>query len=164
MVTYGDFSLERMVRAVEKVRERLLRATAVLDNAQTFLTPWPAVMRLRLGFRALMKRPFDSLRTSILSLRRADFPAVVAAMEAAGFYYAEVLNVEMFLDGPNANPRDAVHILFAGEKRSGPVRGTGGRRRANRKRAQISHVAVRIAGADEAHIVSRQRSERICET
>ncbi len=29
----GPFSLERMVRAVEKVRERLLRATAALENA-----------------------------------------------------------------------------------------------------------------------------------
>ena len=31
--TLGEFSLDRMVRAVEKVRERLLRATAALENA-----------------------------------------------------------------------------------------------------------------------------------
>ena len=29
----GPFSLDRMVRAVEKVRERLLRATAALEKA-----------------------------------------------------------------------------------------------------------------------------------
>ena len=32
MVTYGEFSLERTLRAVEKVRERLLRATAALEK------------------------------------------------------------------------------------------------------------------------------------
>ncbi len=31
--SYGDVSLERMVRAVEKVRERLLRSTSALDQA-----------------------------------------------------------------------------------------------------------------------------------
>ncbi len=32
-VVLGDFSLERMVRAVEKVRDRLLRAARALDDA-----------------------------------------------------------------------------------------------------------------------------------
>ena len=32
-VHLGDFSLERMVRAVEKVKDRLLRATAALEKA-----------------------------------------------------------------------------------------------------------------------------------
>jgi hypothetical protein len=32
-ITLGPFSLDRMVRAVEKVRERLLRATAALEAA-----------------------------------------------------------------------------------------------------------------------------------
>jgi hypothetical protein len=32
-VSYGEISLERMVRAVEKVRDRLLRATAALEEA-----------------------------------------------------------------------------------------------------------------------------------
>jgi hypothetical protein len=33
MAAYGPFSLDRMVRAVEKVRQRLLRATAALERA-----------------------------------------------------------------------------------------------------------------------------------
>ena len=37
-VTIGPFSLDRMVRAVEKVRERLLRATAALEKAGTFMS------------------------------------------------------------------------------------------------------------------------------
>jgi hypothetical protein len=32
-VEYGEVSWERMVRAVERVRQRLLRATAALDKA-----------------------------------------------------------------------------------------------------------------------------------
>jgi hypothetical protein len=32
-VSYGPFSLDRMVRAVEKVRERLLRAASALEQA-----------------------------------------------------------------------------------------------------------------------------------
>ena len=33
-ITIGDVSLERMVRAVEKVRDRLLRAAKVLEDAK----------------------------------------------------------------------------------------------------------------------------------
>src|SRR5262249_12889176 len=38
-----------------------------------------------------------------------------AALEPSGFIHQEVFGVEMFLDGPQANPRDAVHLLFAAE-------------------------------------------------
>jgi hypothetical protein len=37
-------------------------------------------------------------------------------LEAAGFVHAEVLGVDVFLDGPNAKVRDSVHVLFANEK------------------------------------------------
>lgn len=33
MATLGPFSFERMIRAVKKVRDRLLRATAALESA-----------------------------------------------------------------------------------------------------------------------------------
>jgi len=49
-------------------------------------------------------------------LRRADWPAAVQAMEAAGFVYRPAKSIDMFLDGPDAKARDAVHVLFAGEK------------------------------------------------
>jgi hypothetical protein len=49
-------------------------------------------------------------------LRRSDFPAAKTALEAAGFVYRHVKSVDMFLDGPEAKARDAVHVLFAGEK------------------------------------------------
>ena len=37
-------------------------------------------------------------------------------MEAAGFIYRHAASIDMFLDGPGAKARNAVHILFANEK------------------------------------------------
>jgi hypothetical protein len=51
-----------------------------------------------------------------LIVRRSDFEATKRAMEADGFVYRHSLQVDMFLDGPDAKTRDAVHILIAGEK------------------------------------------------
>jgi hypothetical protein len=49
-------------------------------------------------------------------LRRADWPEAMAAMEQAGFKHRHVESIDMFLDGPEAKARDAVHVIFAGEK------------------------------------------------
>jgi hypothetical protein len=49
-------------------------------------------------------------------VRRSDFDAVKAALESVGFIHATVMDVTCFIDGPNGSPRDAVHLLFAGEK------------------------------------------------
>ena len=49
-------------------------------------------------------------------IRRADLPAAKAALEQAGFIYRHTAGVDVFLDGPDAKARDAVHIVFAGEK------------------------------------------------
>jgi hypothetical protein len=55
-------------------------------------------------------------------LRRSDLEAARRALEPAGFIYRRLSmlgqpgTLEAFLDGPNAKARDAVHIVFAGEK------------------------------------------------
>jgi len=49
-------------------------------------------------------------------LRRGEFDAARAALEAAGFVYRHAKSVDAFLDGPDAKVRDAVHIVFANEK------------------------------------------------
>jgi hypothetical protein len=49
-------------------------------------------------------------------LRRADLDRAKDAMAAAGFIYCHVKSIDMFLDGPGARARDAVHVIFAGEK------------------------------------------------
>ena len=110
-----DFSWDRMVEAVQAVRERALRATAALERAGILyamaggnaVAAW--VSRVD---RAAVRNTQD---VDIL-VRRADFDAVKAALESAGFVHANVMDVTCFIDGPDGRPRDAVHLLFAGEK------------------------------------------------
>lgn len=113
--TLAPFSLDRVVRAVEKVRERLLRATAALERADI---PYAvaggnavAVWVARVDESAVRNtRDVDVL------IRRADLPAVRAALEGAGFVYRHSAGMDVFLDGPEAKARDAVHVIFADEK------------------------------------------------
>lgn len=49
-------------------------------------------------------------------LNRSDLPRAVEVLEQAGFLYRHSAAGSMFLDGPNAGARDAVHVIFAGEK------------------------------------------------
>jgi hypothetical protein len=107
--------LERMVSAVERVRNRLLRAAAALDRAQVAyavvggnaVAAWVASVD-----EAAVRNTQD---VDIL-LNRADLAAATHALENEGFIYRHVAGMDMFLDGPDAKARDAVHVLFAGEK------------------------------------------------
>ncbi len=51
-----------------------------------------------------------------LLILRSDLEATKAALATAGFIYRHVAAVDLFLDGPDAKARDAVHVIFAGEK------------------------------------------------
>lgn len=115
MSALRDFSLERMVQAVEAVRSRLMRATAALEAAGVpyaviggnAVAAWVARVD-----RAAVRNTQD---VDVL-LRRADFAAARTALELAGFVHAAALGVEKFLDGPTAGPLDTVSIVFANEK------------------------------------------------
>ena len=104
-----------MIEAVEAVRERALRATKALREAGipyavaggNAVAAWVARVD-----RAAVRNTQD---VDIL-VRRSDFDAVKQALESVGFVYQQVMNVDCFLDGPEANPRDAVHLVYAGEK------------------------------------------------
>jgi hypothetical protein len=104
-----------MVRAVEKVRERLLRAAAALEAAKV---PYAVIGGNAVA--AWVSRVDESAvrntRDVDILLRRADFDAAKCAMEAAGFVHRHVKSIDMFLDGPGAKARDAVHVIFAAEK------------------------------------------------
>jgi hypothetical protein len=104
-----------MVRAVEKVRERLLRATKALESAGV---PYAVVGGNAVAVWVARVDPGAVRNTADVDLlvRRADLPAAKAALAAAGFVHQEVAGVEMFLDGPSAGPREALHLLFANEK------------------------------------------------
>ena len=114
-VELGPFSLDRVVRAVERVRERLLRATAILGRAGI---PYAVVggNAVALWVSRVDEAAVRNTQDVDILIRRADLDAAKAAMEAAGFVYRHVASIDMFLDGPTAKARDAVHLIFDGER------------------------------------------------
>src|SRR5438105_11167932 len=100
----GLLWLDRMVRAVEIVRQRMLRATRALDKGGVpyaviggnAVANW--VARIDAG-AVRATQDVDVL------LRRADLDAAEAALAVAGFVRHEVMDVTMFLDGPTATVR-----------------------------------------------------------
>ena len=114
-VPLGQFSLDRMVSAVEKVRERLIRSSAALDSAGVpyaviggnAVASWVAKVD-----EAAVRNTQD---VDIL-LRRTDLDAASAALATVGFVPRHVKGIDMFLDGPGAKARDAVQVIFANEK------------------------------------------------
>ena len=111
----GLFALDRMERAVEKVRGRLLRSTAALEAAGV---PYAVI-----GGNAVMAwvEQVDEAAVRFtqdvdLVLRRDDLERAKTALEKAGFVHRRSAGIEMFLDGPGAKARDAVHVIFSGEK------------------------------------------------
>ena len=111
----GLQSWERTIRAVELVRGRLLRATAVLETA--------GVAYAVIGGNAVAAWVGRVDQSAVrftqdvdLLILRSDLDAAKAVLETAGFIYRHVASVDLFLDGPDAKARDAVHIIFAGEK------------------------------------------------
>lgn len=107
--------LNRMVSAVEKVRERLLRAANALDRAGVLyavaggnaVAAWVASVD-----EAAVRNTQD---VDIL-LRRQDLDAATAALVGSGFVYRHTGGLDVFLDGDGAKDREAVHIVFACEK------------------------------------------------
>lgn len=115
VVSFGEDVLERMVLAVEKVRERLRRAAAALDEAKI---PY-AVIGGNAVAAWVSKVDAGAARNTVdvdLMVNRSDLEGVKAALASAGFVHRHLLSINMFLDGPDGRPRDAVHVLFAGEK------------------------------------------------
>lgn len=115
MTPLGQVSWERMLRAVEKVRERLRRAASALEAAGV-----PYAVAGGNAVAAWVSRVDEAAVRNTqdvdILLRRADLSAAIAAMTQAGFSHRHAAGIEMFLDGPKAGVRDAVHLVFAAEK------------------------------------------------
>jgi hypothetical protein len=111
----GLAAWERVVKAVDEVRQRLLRATAALERAKV---PYAVVggNAVAVWVGTVDKAAVRFTQDVDLLLARSDLAAAVAALAPAGFLYHETIDVHMFLDGPQATPREAVHVLFASEK------------------------------------------------
>src|SRR5436190_8650867 len=99
----GPIGWERALVAAEKVKERLRRATKALNDAGI---PY-AVAGGNAVAEWVARVDEDAVRNTKdvdLLVRRADFPAVKAALEAVGFIYHHIMDVDVFIDGPQGRP------------------------------------------------------------
>src|ERR1041385_3797226 len=114
-------SWQRMIAAVEKVRDRLLRAVRALEQANI-----PYAIAGGNAVAAWVSRVDEAAvrntRDVDILLRRADLEAASRALECAGFLYRRAASLgrpgglDLFLDGAGGSPRDALHVVFASEK------------------------------------------------
>ncbi len=111
----GEALWRRMERAVEKIQERLEKTARTLEQAGI---PYAIIggNAVRAWVVQADEAAVRTTRDVDILLRRSDWPAAKAAMEAAGFVYLQARGLDTFLDSPDAKARDAVHVLFAGEK------------------------------------------------
>jgi hypothetical protein len=114
-VSMGPEILDRMERAVAKVRERLLRATAALNQAGI---PYAVVdgNAIASWVATIDEGAVRNTRDVDLLVRRNDLPAITATLEQAGFVPGQLMDVIMFRDGQEGKPSEAIHLLFAGER------------------------------------------------
>ncbi|WP_169978859.1 hypothetical protein [Tautonia rosea] len=114
-MTLPPVSWDRMIRAVEKVRERLHRAASALDRAGI---PYAVVggNAVAAWVSRVDEAAVRNTQDVDLLLARSDLDAAKVALAEVGFVYRHSSGIDMFLDGPGAKARDALHIVFAGEK------------------------------------------------
>ncbi len=114
-VVTNPFSLERVVSAVEKVRQRVRKAAAALKagNVPYAVAGGNAVA---LWVSRVDEAAVRNTRDVDILIRRNDLDRAKAALGAAGLVYRHTAGIDVFLDGPDAKPREAVHIVFANEK------------------------------------------------
>jgi hypothetical protein len=111
----GDALWDRIERAVEKVKDRLRRVTRALNAANI---PYAVI-----GGNAV-QHWVSQVDESVVRntqdvdniLNEPDLEKAIPVLEAAGFIFQQAAEVTMFLDGPDAKARDAVHVVFAGKK------------------------------------------------
>lgn len=99
--------LDRMVEAVERVRKRLLRASRLLEQADI---AYAVIGGNAVAAWVATTDPSAVRNTQDVDLLLAadDLPRAIEVLAQDGFV--------VFLDGPEARARDALHILFAGQK------------------------------------------------
>lgn len=103
------------MNAVEKVRQRLHKAAAVLRAAKV---PFAVVggNAVALWVSRVDESAVRTTRDVDVLLRRSNFDAARAALESAGFVYRHAAGIDVFLDSAQARPHDAIHIIYANEK------------------------------------------------
>lgn len=110
-----ELLLDRMVRAVQRVWDRLSRATRTLERAgiaHAVAGNCAAYLWVARADPAAVR----NAKTVSLLLRRSDMNDASRALVAAGFVQRHFKGDSIFLDGPDAADRHAVHIIMSCEK------------------------------------------------
>jgi hypothetical protein len=111
----GDALWERIERAVEKVKDRLRRVTRALNEANI---PYAVIggNAVQHWVAQVDESVVRNTQDVDIILNESDLERAIPVLEAVGFIYRRSSGITMFLDGPAAKARDAVHVLFAGKK------------------------------------------------
>jgi hypothetical protein len=111
----GDALWDRIERAVEKVKDRLRRVTRALNVANI---PYAVIggNAVQHWVSQVDESVVRNTQDVDIILNEPDLEKAIPVLESAGFIFRRADGVTMFLDGPNAKARDAVHVVFAGKK------------------------------------------------
>ena len=111
----GDALWQRIERAVEIVKDRLLRVTRALNAAGI---PYAVVdgNAVQHWVAQVDESVVRNTRDVDIILYESDLQRASEVLAEEGFIYRRSAGVSMFLDGSDAKARDAVHVVFAGKK------------------------------------------------
>lgn len=106
---------DRMFAAVEKVRERLDRACAALESAQI---PYAVIggNAVAAWVATVDDGAVRNTRDVDLLMNESDLDQASVALASVGFIRDQVMDVVVFLDGPDGKPSQGIHILLAERK------------------------------------------------
>ena len=105
----------RAYGAMEKVKERLDRCCRALESANV---PYAVIggNAVAAWVATVDDGAVRSTRDVDLLMRAEDLPQATETLTAVGFIRDQVMNVTVFLDGPDGKPSQGIHILLAGKK------------------------------------------------
>lgn len=111
----GDALWDRIERAVEKVRDRLRRVTRALNVANI---PYAVIggNAVQHWVSQVDESVVRNTQDVDIILNEPDLDHAIEVLGKEGFIFRRSAGISMFLDGPNAKARDAVHVLFSGKK------------------------------------------------
>jgi hypothetical protein len=104
-----------MYRAVELVKQRLDRTCIALRNARV---PYAVIggNAVAAWVATIDDGAVRNTRDVDILLREQDLDSAAIALASAGFVRDSVMDVIVFLDGPNGKPSQGIHVLLAERK------------------------------------------------
>jgi hypothetical protein len=111
----GDALWDRIERAVEKVKDRLRRVTRALNDANI---PYAIIggNAVQHWVAQVDESVVRNTQDVDIILNEPDLERAIVVLGKVGFIFRRAAGISMFLDGPDAKARDAVHVLFSGQK------------------------------------------------